>query len=612
MGLSPRPPPVPAARHLLRLLGWMVVFEYLTGVVLSPGEASRGALGWLALAGVVAFGVGLVAGWLLDRVPPLARRPEAVLALGAAGLAALGRVVDHTWLLAGLPTLCAVLAWLRWRFPGQPGRGRSVFRLVFFTGLVVLLLGLGLRTRRPWSFAEGAVPRGPSVLVVVLDTVRRDHCSAFGYPRETTPNLAALARRGQSWRAWAHACWSLPGHGTILTGRYAGAHGANYEGMAFAEGERTTAGVFGAAGYDTLLVTANPWLRDDNGLAADFGALVAAWERTVTPAAFLLLRTTRGVWDLDRDKGGAAGARAFGRWLDARPDAARPFFALVNVMEAHAPYGCVPPAEALRFLPAGWTAGQAKALGERVLALQMMGGAAPAGEEAARVVDLYDGAVHAADAVLGRLLAQLEARGQGRDTLVVVLSDHGEFLGEHGLWGHTQGLYPEVLEVPLVAAGPGVVAGTCGGDTARLIDVAPTLLALAGLGPDALPAVHGRPLGQASAEAPVLAEQFRPRLMEGAARPPLGDLGAFAHRRFSLIEGGVELLVEEGEAPRWLGRDGELLAAPPVGAPTEERLAALRAAAGADRQDGAEPAPADRVLDGFNREALRALGYLAP
>jgi arylsulfatase A-like enzyme len=589
----------------------MVVLEYLTGVVFSPGEASHGALGWLALAGGAALGAGLVAGWLLDRLPRLARRPEAVLLLGAVGLAGLGRAVDRTWLLAGLPAICALLAWLRWRFPGRPGRGRSLFRLAFFAALIALLLGLGLRTRRPSRFADGPAPSGPSVLVVVLDTVRQDHCSAYGYPRDTTPHLAALARRGESWRAWANACWSLPGHGTILTGRYAGAHGANYEGMHLAAGERTLAAAFGAAGHDTLLVTANPWLQDENGLGTDFGTLVAAWDRTVTPAAFLLLRASRPLWDWDRDKGGAAGVRAFARWLDTRPDPARPFFALVNVMEAHAPYGCIPPAEALRFLPAGWTAARARDLGERVLALQLMGGAAPEGEDAARVVDLYDGAVHAADAVLGRLLGILRARGLEDGTLVVVLSDHGEFLGEHGLWGHAHGLYPPVLEVPLVMAGPGVPPGTCGGEGAQLIDVAPMVLARAGLGEGALPAAHGRPLGRGAPEVPVLAEQFRPRLIGGAAQPPLGDLGAFAHRRFALVEGAVELLVEEGEPPRWERLDG-LPAGGAMDGPSVERLAALRRATGADRQDDLTPIQADQALDGFSREALRALGYLAP
>jgi hypothetical protein len=119
-------------------------------------------------------------------------------------------------------------------------------------------------------------------------------------------------------------------------------------------------------------------------------------------------------------------------------------------------------------------------------------------------------------------------------------------------------------------------------------------------------------LGRGQPEAPVLAEQFRPRLIEGAAQPPLGDLGGFAHRRFALIEGGVALLVEEGEPPRWERLDGEDMGEEATLGPTVECLAALRRATGADRQDHLEPGEAGEALDGFSREALRALGYLAP
>jgi arylsulfatase A-like enzyme len=605
---SPRPAPVHPALHLLRMLGWLVVLEFFGGVLLSPGEASEGYLIWLVGAAGAAAALALALGGLAGLSGWLRSRPEPVIGLAWLALVGVSLAVDGSLLLAPLFAICGLLAWVRWRFPGEPGRGRTVFRWVFFTALIVGLVGAGLRTRRPWRFSEAEVVGTHSVLLVVLDTVRRDHLSTYGYPRDTSPNLDALATQGISYRAWANGCWSLPGHGTVLTGRYAGAHGAHYEGWALAEGERTIARAFEQAGYDTLLVSGNPWLQVENGLASDFGGLVEAFGHYVTPNAFLLLRAARPLWDWDRDKGGAAGARALGRWLDARPDPQRPFFAMVNVMEAHAPYHQVPVEDLERYLPGGFGQADAVALSEELLALHLVGGQPPSGSDAERAVDIYDGAVRGADRVLGQLLDQLRRRGLEERVLVVVTADHGEFLGERGLWGHVHGLYEPVLTVPLVLAGPGQPRGVCSAATARLIDVAPTVLDAAGVPQSLWPLVHGRVLGQGSPEAPVLAEQYVPTLLNASGEPPSGDLGDFAVRRFALLEGGQELHVvgEEGTVVDWRV-DPEVSPTTPDDA--VRRLFSLRVAAGARWEQ--DPEASDQPgLDAFSREALRALGYL--
>jgi arylsulfatase A-like enzyme len=607
MPKSPPPRPVHPALHLLRTLGWLVVFEFFGGVLLSPGEASEGYLVWLVAAALGAVVLGLGLGGLAGLSPWLRARPLVVIAAGVVALSAASAAVDGSLLLAPMFVVCGLLAWVRWRFPGKPSRGRSVFRLVFFAVLLVGLVGAGLRTRRPWRFSEAEPVGRHSVLLVVLDTVRRDHLSTYGYGRDTSPQLDALAARGTSFRAWANGCWSLPGHGTVLTGRYAGAHGAHYEGWGLAEGERTIARAFEQAGYDTILVSGNPWLQVDNGLAADFGALVESFSRYVTPNAFLLLRLAHPLWDWDQDKGGASGARALGRWLDRRPDPARPFFAMVNIMEAHAPYHQVPVEDLERYLPQDYGRDRAVAMSEALLRLHLMGGEPPVGDDALRAVDLYDGAVRGADRVVGQLLEQLRQRGLEDEVLVVVTADHGEFLGEHGLWGHVHGLYEPVLAVPLVLAGPGQPRGVCHPATARLIDVAPTVLEAAGV-PQALwPLVHGRVLGQGEPEAPVLAEQYVPTLLHAEAEAPTGELDGFAVRRFALLDGGVELHVvgEEGVLSDWRV---DQRASPSTPQDATQRLFALRQQAGAIWQPvQGEEAPG---LDAFSREALRALGYL--
>ncbi len=618
MPRSAPPPTIHPAVHLLRLLGWLVVLEFFGGVLLSPGEASEGYLLWL---GGAAIGAGFIAGalgGLLGLVGWLRQRPALIIGLAVLALALASLAVDGSLLLLPVLLICGGLAWVRWRYPGKPSRGRTAFRAVFFTVLVVGLISAGLRTRRPWAWSSADVASEQSVLLVVLDTVRRDHLSTYGYPRDTSPTLDGLAARGTSYRAWANGCWSLPGHGTVLTGRYAGAHGAHYEGWALAEGERTIARAFEQAGYDTLLVSGNPWLQVDNGLAYDFGALIEAFGHYVTPNAFLLLRLSKGLWDRDRDKGGAAGARGLGRWLDSRPDPARPFFAMVNVMEAHAPYHQAPPADFERYLPDDFGRGAAIELSNDVFGLHLVGGDPPAGEAIQRAHDIYDGALRAADRVLAAHLAELEARGLLEDTLVVVTADHGEYLGEHGLWGHVHGLHEPVLAVPMVMAGPGVARGVCSPATARLIDVAPTVLHVAGVPRALWPLAHGRVLGESSIEAPVLAEQYVPTLLHATAEAPTGELDAFAVRRFALLDDGYELHVrgEEGAVTHWRALDqpdaegaallpGEHAAAQAAA----QRLFTLRERADATWQ-APEGAALEPSLDGFSKEALRALGYL--
>jgi arylsulfatase A-like enzyme len=607
MPRPPRPPAIHPAIHLLRLLAWLVVFEFFGGVLLSPGEASEGYLIWLAAAACAAAVLALGLGGLLGLIPGLRERPGWLVLCAAGALCLVAMMVDGNLLLAPLFGICALLTWVRWRFPGQPSRKRTAFRAVFFTLLLVGLVGAGLRTRRPWQYSQAEVLSQQSVLLVVLDTVRRDHLSTYGYARDTSPNLSALAARGTSYRAWANACWSVPGHGTVLTGRYAGAHGAHYEGWVLGEGERTVARAFEQAGYDTLLVSGNPWLQVENGLAADFGGLVEAFGHYVTPNAFLLLRAARPLWDLDQDKGGAAGARALGRWLDGRPDPERPFFVMANVMEAHAPYHQVPVEDLERYLPEGYPRAAAVELSDRLLGLHLIGGEPPSGDDAERAVDLYDGAVRGADRVVGQLLDELRERGLEESTLVVVTADHGEFLGEKGLWGHVHGLYEPVLAVPLVVAGPGQARGVCHPATARLIDVAPTVLAAAGVPRSLWPLVHGRVLGEGPDGVPVLAEQYVPTLLHAEGEAPTGELDGFAVRRFALFEGGWELHVkgEEGTLSDW--RVDEQVS-PTTPEAATERLFAIREQAGARWELGeGEAAPG---LDAFSREALRALGYL--
>jgi arylsulfatase A-like enzyme len=610
------PAPIHPALHGLRLAWWIALFELSLHAGLTLVAGPSGQLGAL-LVGVLTQGaLGVLVG---ATVAPLREHPARAILAIALIFAGLGTLVDGTPATGLAAAVAAPLVWARWRYPGQPSRGRTAFRAVFFACLFGFLAVAGARPEPGARFAAGPHHAGPDVIIVVLDTLRRDHVGAYGDPRGLTPVIDRLAAEGTAWEGWANACWSLPGHATLLTGRYAGQHGAHYEHGRLAEGERTLQQRFGAAGYDTLALTGNPWVHVGNGLGDDFGLLLATWGEDVVGASFLPTRAWRRWVAPPGDKGGEAGAARFARWLDTRPEPTRPYFALVNIFEAHAPYHRVHPDDLAAHLPPGTSPAEAARASEALLAHHLLGQGALDPAAAALAPHLYAASVAGADRVLGAYVDALRTRGRLDRTLLLVTSDHGEHLGEHGLWGHVHGLHEPVLQVPFVLRGPSVGGGARPADRARLIDAAPTLLALAGLPVDGGPPLAGRDLRGAGDDR-VLAEQFSPVLLAGRAghAAHAGPYPAFSERRRSLLDGPFKLhlhQVEGGFRP-WrlfdLGSDAgetrDLASADPA------RVAALTQAQ-ADLVDALgipEPGVAGTGAraEGWEAGALEALGYV--
>ena len=613
MKLPPAPEPVSCVVHGLRALGWVALFELILGVSIVATANLGGAGRWILLGAATHAAFGALLGLALDRVPGLRARPPVACAVIAAIVIALGFASDGDLGVLTPALIGGTFAWSRWRFPGQPSRKRAVFRALFFGGLAAGLLALGGKPIAPWQYSAAPADGGTSAVVIVLDTVRQDHLSTYGYERDTSPTLDALAARGSVHPGRANACWSLPGHATMLTGLYSGTHGAHYEGGAMVEGTATLQQVLGGAGYDTMAITGNPWVHVGNGTGDDFGAFVESWSRYLVPAAFLGLRAVRPIWDRDQDKGGAFAARQLGTWLDSRPDPDRPFFAFINLMEAHAPYHQVRPEDARRYLPESFSDEEAKRLSQAVLDHHLRGGGAPGGEEIQRSIDQYDGAIRGADRALAQVLTELEARGVLEETVIVVTSDHGEHFGEHGLWGHVHGLYEAVLGVPFVAAGPGVPVGRSE-VPARLIDVMPSVLSWVGLSRSAWPAMAGRPVGEGSAADPGVAEQYVPVLLGAGGQSLAGDLETLKARRRSWTDGVTKLHLREGGAPILYDLDADPAESVDIAGADAERLEGATAGLEewSEETDIGWPDAlgAGPEVDGWESDALKALGYM--
>ena len=367
-------------------------------------------------------------------------------------------------------------------------RHRAVLAVVLLAGAALLLPGCQRAAKQP------------NILIVVLDTVRRD---AAGWPTAATPpeltravltpNVAALAGRGVAWRnAWSAAPWTVPSHASLFTGLLPSGHGCNGLRPRLNANLPTLAGRLGDAGYETAAFFSNPWLADRSSW------LLRGFQLRQEASIGGLTRMMVG--EAAHDQGGAASAAGFRKWLLGR-DPERPFLAFVNLLEAHLPYAPLPgdlavAAPGLRAdggIPIGWGHEYNAGLLE------------DAAVDWPLVRSCYAGDVVAADRLFGLLLASLQDAGLDDETIVVVTSDHGENLGDHRLFEHQFSVHETLLAVPLVIAGPGIgPGGSVHAEPVMLTDLFATVLEFAGLPADTAPpgsrslfagaAPSGRPL----------------------------------------------------------------------------------------------------------------------
>jgi arylsulfatase A-like enzyme/Flp pilus assembly protein TadD len=272
----------------------------------------------------------------------------------------------------------------------------------FITFFLVLVAAAGLYR---WSLdGRFAAPSKPlNVLFITIDTLRADRLG-----RGLTPNIDRLSARGVSYQnVRATVPLTLPSHVSLMTGTIPPVHGVRENGTVFDRQTPTLARIFKDVGYSTAAVIGAYVLNRRFGLAEGFETYDDA-----------VKRDARRAERLEAERPAAAVADAAIGWLERRSNAGQPFFLWTHFYDPHAPYE--PPSEFVR------TSGHAG----------------------------YDGEVAYADAQVGRLLAALEERGLNDSTLVVLTSDHGESLGEHGEGTHGMLLYDGALRVPLVIAGP--------------------------------------------------------------------------------------------------------------------------------------------------------------
>lgn len=299
-----------------------------------------------------------------------------------------------------------------------------------------------------------------NVLLVTIDTLRADHLGAYGYRRATSPSIDALARRGvtfeQAYTYWPKTRGSFV---ALHTGRLAAQSGYGKSHPLLIDFNPTLASVLQDAGYDTAAVVDNPNVAASLGYAKGFARYRETWEEPALAS------------EMDRTRAITADGVAY--LAAATPE--RPFLLWLHYVNPHAPYE--PPAPFDRaFLDEDASRGP-------VLApvAGFHGGVprqwARAGRTLGWYVAQYDGEIAAVDAEVGRVLQALDSSAVRDRTLVLLSSDHGESLGEHGyFFDHGENLFDPSMRVPLLLAGPGVEAGRRSNALATTLDLVPTLL----------------------------------------------------------------------------------------------------------------------------------------
>jgi len=351
----------------------------------------------------------------------------------------------------------------------------------------------------------------PNVAVVVMDTTRaRDTVPARD---AITPTLSSLADAGTAFtNAVAPAPWTLPSHASLFTGTYPSKHGAHGGSPSFDADMETLAETAAGAGYETVAVSNNTWISDEFGMDRGFETLEKTWQfdgagadlgkliqektirgklrvlgrrlfdggrpvRTLLNALYLTVATDRA-----SDDGAARTNDWIREWLTDRDDD-RPFFLFVNYLEPHIDYD--PPAHhAEPHLPDGVGYEEATAIRQEPRAYDV-GEYDLSDREFEILRGLYRGSISYLDERLGDLLDVLRSADAFEDTLLVVTSDHGENVGEHGLFGHQYNCYNTALRVPLVLHGGPFTGGhPTADDLVQHVDLAPTLLDAAGIDGD--------------------------------------------------------------------------------------------------------------------------------
>lgn len=339
--------------------------------------------------------------------------------------------------------------------PSFIGVSRTLLGIVLLVGTIDLTLsgcGQSVVSSKP-----------PNVVIVLVDTLRSDHLSAWGYPRSTSPEIEELATTGTKFtRFFSHSAVTRPSVATLFTSRYVSGHGvADQLGRALPDGLPVLAELFDPAVYTRMAFVTNPQIHPQLGFNRGFDDFVALFPKQIDP---------RAVTPHDLVKVPARAVLTAAATSISEVDG-KPFFCYIHLLDPHGPY-TPPPEVAARFTNPDYE-GKISGSIEDFAFFPTRG--IKSGPDFDHFVDLYDAEIFSVDQAIGAFVHQLKNEGLLENTHLLITSDHGEEFMEHGGTGHGIKLYRETVSVPMLWIGPGVPEGRVVDQLTGLVDIAPTI-----------------------------------------------------------------------------------------------------------------------------------------
>ncbi len=347
-------------------------------------------------------------------------------------------------------------------------------------GIVVFRRMASTAREKAQDPAAAAGTQRPNVLLISIDTLRADHLSCYGYDRPTSPSIDRLARDAVVFEnASSVTSWTLPSHLSMLTSLYPQVHGVMEGQMRLPEKAKLCSELMKEAGYSTFGVVAAPFLNHQFGYSQGFDI----YEDFAGGDKGTFNQIRRAIQEEVPTK--KIHHRAL-EILDSRKTG--PFFMFLHYFDPHLDYSPPPPYDTM-FDPdyekdlkgrKGYDPRDRVPLEMNPRDLQ-------------HLVALYDGEIASVDSYVGKLRHYLREQKLYDDMLIIFTADHGEEFWEHGEHGHRKSLYVESLHVPLIVKFPhNKWKGRRLGQTVGIVDIVPTILAIAGIDPD--PIFDGRNL----------------------------------------------------------------------------------------------------------------------
>jgi len=322
-----------------------------------------------------------------------------------------------------------------------------------------------------------------NILIVLVDALRPDHLSCYGYSQETSPHIDTLASQGMMFKSvFATSNWSVPTHASLFTGLYPFSHGAYSLISILRKDVPTLSEILSRNGYYSLNIYNNPLLGKSGGLSRGFDKILGI--ENEHKASFTLVRVYQKIFKEDSLSDDIM--KFTYRWIEHCHKLELPYFIFINLLDVHSPYGPKEPFFS-RFI---------KSIDLEKVNLPLLEKfkyEIKSKQKQSQLLSqlseidhtylqrMYDSNIRYVDEQIGNLFAKLKTKDLLENTFITVTADHGEYLGEHGIMGHVISfLYNQGLKIPLIFW-HSKISPEIRETTASQVDIFPSILSFIGL-----------------------------------------------------------------------------------------------------------------------------------